>query len=278
MKGRTLGDLWERYLCARGRARAEIPCPLERRRVEREEKALRDRLVVNYSPLARYVAGRIPTRATGTLDREDVLSWGLCGLLGAVETYDPARPAKFETYAISKIRWSILDELRKADPLPRSARLRMQRTERVRSELTQRYGRAPTESETAGALGVSITDHRAFLDRVARSKVGSLEAGCEAFEGGLHDLIADRFAADPVRAVERAEVRAILVRAIEDLGEQERVVTTFYYYEGLTLREIGGILGLTEGRISQILRAAMIRLRGSLSDAVYLLEGSPGDP
>ncbi|MDP8900074.1 MAG: FliA/WhiG family RNA polymerase sigma factor [Actinomycetota bacterium] len=278
MKGRTLGDLWERYLCVRGRAWAEIRCPLERRKVEREERALRDRLVVNYSPLARYVAGRIPTRATGTLDREDVLSWGLYGLLGAVETYDPSRPVKFETYAISKIRWSILDELRKADPLPRSARLRTQKMERVRSELTQRYGRAPTEAEIANALGVSLTDHRAFLDRVARSKVGSLEAGCEVMEGGLHDLVADRFAADPGRAAERAEVRAVLGRAIEELGEQERVVTTFYYYEGLTLREIGGILGLTEGRISQILRAAMIRLRGSLSDAVYLLEGAPGDP
>ena len=278
MKGRTLGDLWERYLCVRGQATAEIRCPVERRKVEREARALRDRLVVNYSPLARYVAGRIPTRATGTLDKEDVLSWGLYGLLGAVETYDPARPAKFETYAISKIRWSILDELRKADPLPRSARLRTQKMERVGSELTQRYGRAPTEAEIANALGVSLADHRAFLDRVARSKVGSLEAGCEVMEGGLHDLVADRFAADPGRAAERAEVRAVLRRAIEELGEQERVVTTFYYYEGLTLREIGGILGLTEGRISQILRAAMIRLRGSLSDAVYLLEGAPGDP
>jgi len=278
VKGRTLGDLWERYLCVRGLAVAEIRCPVERRKVEREAKALRERLVVNYSPLARYVAGRIPTRATGTLDREDVLAWGLYGLLGAVETYDPSRPAKFETYAISKIRWSILDELRKADPLPRSARLRTQKMERVRSELTQRYGRAPTEAEIANALGVSLTDHRAFLDRVARSKVGSLEAGCEVMEGGLHDLVADRFAADPGRAAERAEVRAMLGRAIEELGEQERVVTTFYYYEGLTLREIGGILGLTEGRISQILRAAMIRLRGSLSDAVYLLEGAPGDP
>jgi len=277
VKGRTIGHLWERCLCVRGRARAEIPCPLERRRVEQEAKALRDRLVVNYSPLARYVAGRIPTRATGTLDRENVLSCGLCGLLGAVETYDPSRPTKFETYAISKIRWSILDELRKADPLPRSARLRMQGMERVRSQLTQRYGRAPTESETVGVLGVSITDHRAFLDRVARSKVDSLEAGCEALEGGLHDLVAARLAADPGMAAERAEVRAILVGAIGDLGEQERVVTTFYY-EGLTLREIGGILGLTEGRISQILRAAMIRLRGCLSDAVYLLEGTPGDP
>ena len=278
MRDRTIGGLWAKYLRARGRAEAGVSCPVERRLVERETKALRDRLVVNYSPLARYVAGRISARFVGPVDREDVLSWGLCGLLGAVETYDPSRPAKFETYAISKIRWSILDELRKADPLPRSARLRMQRIDLARSELTQRYGRAPTESEVVGALGVSITDHRAFLGRVARSQVGSLEAGCEALEGGLHDLIADRRAADPGRAAEGAEVRAVLRRAIEELGEQERVVTTFYYYDGLTLREIGGILDLTEGRISQILRAAMIRLRGSLSDAVYLLEGAPGDP
>jgi RNA polymerase sigma factor for flagellar operon FliA len=96
-------------------------------------------------------------------------------------------------------------------------------------------------------------------------------------EGGLHDLVADRLAADPGSAAEGAEVRAILRQAIEELGEQERVVTTFYYYEGLTLREIGGILNLTEGRISQILRAAMIRLRAALSDGLYLPDGAAKD-
>lgn len=277
MSGRTVGALWDRYLRVRGRAGAEISCPLERRRVERQAKALRDRLVVNYSPLARYVAGGISTRTVGPLDREDVLSWGLCGLLGAAETYDPSRPAKFEAYAISKIRWSILDERRKADPLPRSARLRVQQIESARSELTQHYGRAPPESEVCGKLGVSVGEHRASLERVARSKVGSLEAGCEVQEGGLHDLVADCLAADPGIAAEGAEVRAILKRAIEGLGEQERVVTTFYYHEGLTLREIGGILNLTEGRISQILRAAMIRLRASLSDGLHLSEGAAKD-
>lgn len=274
MSSRTVGALWDRYLRVRGRVGAEIPCPLERRRVERQAKALRDRLVVNYSPLARYVAGRISARTVGPLDREDVLSWGLCGLLGAVETYDPSRPAKFETYAISKIRWSILDELRKADPLPRSARLRMQRIEGTRSELTQLYGRAPTESEVCGRLGVSVDEHRAFLQRVARSKVGSLEAGCEVQEGGLHELVADRLAADPGSAAAGAEVRAILKQAIGELGEQERVVTTFYYYEGLTLREIGRALNLTEGRISQILHRALMRLRDSLSEEGRLSEGA----
>ena len=244
----------------------------ERLRAERELGALRNRLVLNYSPLARYVASRVMARSIGTLDREDVLSWGLWGLLGAVETYDPARPAKFETYAISKIRWSILDELRKADPLPRSARLRARRLEQARCELAQRYGRPPTESELARALGVSVTEHRAFVERTARSHVGSLEAwvGAEPAENGLHELLADGHACDPVSAAERAETRAVLVRALDGLGEQQRVVTTFYYYDGLTLREIGGTLGLTEGRISQILKASLTKLREALSETSQL--------
>ena len=268
---RTLGALWTRYLRARGRVSGEIVCPVERKAAEREATALRDRLVANYAPLARYVAGRICARSIGAVDREDVISWGLCGLLGAVETYDPSRPAKFETYAISKIRWSILDELRKTDPLPRTARLRAQRVELARLELAQRHGRSPTESEVAAALGVSVANHTAFLGRVARSRVGSLEAGCLG-EGGLHEIVADHLAADPGRAVEKSELRALLVRAIAGLGEQERVVTTFYYYDGLTLREIGGALGLTEGRISQILRASLIRLRQSLTETAHLQE------
>ncbi|HEX2729331.1 MAG TPA: FliA/WhiG family RNA polymerase sigma factor [Rubrobacteraceae bacterium] len=265
MTRQSLGLLWRRYIRTRGKVMA-IGCPVERRLAERETTMLRDRLVANYSPLARYVAGRICARFTGPVDREDVISWGLIGLLGAVETYDPSRPAKFETYAISKIRWSILDELRKADPLPRTARLRVQRIDRARCELAQCYGRSPTEAEVALRLGVSIADHRAFLERVARSRVGSLEArsGCDPAEGGLHELVADQFGADPALAVESSELREVLVRAIEELGEQERVVTTFYYYDGLTLREIGGALGLTEGRISQILRSSRIRLREAL--------------
>jgi RNA polymerase sigma factor FliA len=272
---RPLGNLWTKYLRARDRAREGFTCPDERRRAERELKALRQRLVVNYSPLARYVASRIMARSSGPLDREDVLSWGLYGLLGAVESYDPSRPAKFETYAISKIRWSILDELRKADPLPRSARLRAQRIEQARYDLTQRFGRSPTESEIATTLGVSVADHRAFAERMARSHVGSLEARCgvESAENSLHDLLADHLAADPVRAAERAEMKAVLIRALEGLGEQQRIVTTFYYYEGLTLREIGGTLGLTEGRISQILKASLARLREALSETAGVSGG-----
>ncbi len=247
----------------------------ERRQAEREARGLRDRLVVNYSPLVKYVAGRISGRMAGPFDQEDVVAAGLFGLLNAVETYDPGRRTKFESYAISKIRWSILDELRKLDPLSRRTRLRAHQTERTRDELVQKLGRPPTESELAGGLGISVTEHRAFLDQFARAQVRSLEARLECQGGpgaGLHDLIGDRSATDPASAAEVAEVRARLVRAIESLGEQQRVVTTFYYYEGLTLKEIGRVLHLTEGRISQILHSALVRLRQSLAEESRLSE------
>jgi RNA polymerase sigma factor FliA len=265
----TLGELWSRYFRVRGRIAAGGMSCVQLRSAEREVRGLRDRLVVNYSPLVRYVAGRTAGRVGGALDQEDLVSSGLVGLLGAVETFDPGRRTKFESYAISKIRWSILDELRKADPLSRRTRLRAHQIDRARDELVQKLGRTPTESELVGHLGISVTEHRAFLDQYARAQVRSFE-GCGDPQagpvGGLHDLIGDHTATDPASAVEVAEVRARLVRAIGCLGEKERVVTTFYYFEGLTLREIGRVLGLTEGRISQILHAALARLRHSLDE------------
>jgi RNA polymerase sigma factor for flagellar operon FliA len=271
----TISSLWSHYLRVRKRLDEAEMSGDERRLAEREARGLRDRLVVNYSPLVKYVAGRTSGRMAGPLDQEDVVASGLFGLLNAVETYDPERRTKFESYAISKIRWSILDELRKVDPLSRRTRMRAHQTERMRDELFQKLGRAPTESELVGRLGVSVAEHRAFLEQYARAQVRSLEARLEFQDSPgawLHDLIGDHAATDPASAAEVAEVRARLVRAIEDLGEQERVVTTFYYYEGLTLKEIGKALNLTEGRISQILHSALVRLRQSLAEEISLSE------
>jgi RNA polymerase sigma factor for flagellar operon FliA len=276
---RTLRSLWSQYLRVRKRLAEGEMSGVERRLAEREARGLRDRLVVNYSPLVKYVAGRISGRMAGPLDQEDVVASGLFGLLNAVETYDPERRTKFESYAISKIRWSILDELRKVDPLSRRTRMRVHQIERTRDELVQKLGRAPTESELVGRLGISVAEHRAFLDQYARAQVRSLEARLEYQGGpaaGLHDLIGDHSATDPASAAEMAEVRTRLVRAIEGLGEQERVVTTFYYYEGLTLREIGRVLDLTEGRISQILHSALARLKQSLAEESRLSERIQG--
>jgi RNA polymerase sigma factor for flagellar operon FliA len=254
-------------LVARDRLNGEGMSVAERRRAERELKGLRDRLVVNYSPLVPYVAGMGLGRVTSApVDREDVLSWGIIGLLDAIETYDPERRTKFESYAISKIRWSILDELRRTDPLSRRLRRRAREVELARGELAQSLGRAPTEGELARKLGVGIAEHRAFLKRCWQAQVGSLEARLES-GGNLHGLLADSRAADPESAAETAELRARLVEAIKTLGDQERVVTTFYFYEGLTLREIGGALDLTEGRISQILHRALAKLRKTLAES-----------
>jgi RNA polymerase sigma factor for flagellar operon FliA len=165
------------------------------------------------------------------------------------------------------------------DPLSRRTRMRAHQIERTRDELVQKLGRAPTESELVGRLGISVTEHRAFLEQYARAQVRSLEARLEyegGFAAGLHDLIGDHSATDPASAAEMAEVRARLVRAIEGLSEQERVVTTFYYYEGLTLREIGRVLDLTEGRISQILHSALVRLRQHLVEESRLSERIQG--
>ncbi len=266
MTRRTLGWLWSRYFEVREVLEGDVGMSVTKRRTaERELKGLRDKLVVNYSPLVKYVAGGVSARLSGPVDREDVLSWGIIGLLDAIETYDPGRRTKFESYAISKIRWSILDELRRADPLTRRGRRRAREVERARGELAQGLGRAPTEEEVARKLGVGIAEHRAFLERCRRTQVASLEARLER-DGNLHGLVADSRAADPETAVERAELRQRLVEALETLGEKERVVTTFYFYEGLTLREIGKALDLTEGRISQILRRALTQLRRSLSE------------
>ena len=146
-------------------------------------RRIRDRLVVNYSPLVRYDVGRTAGRVAAPLDQEDLISSGLLRLLGAVETYDPGRRTKFESYAISKIRWSILDELRKLDPHSRRTRQRAHQIDRARDELVQKLGRAPTESELVGHLGISVTEHRAFLDQYARAQVRSFEA-CGDLHGG----------------------------------------------------------------------------------------------
>ena len=273
MTRRTLGRLWSHYFEARDALDDGGITATQRRIVERELKGLRDSLIVNYSPLVRYVAGRISARTIGPVEREDVLSWGVLGLLDAVETYNPERRTKFETYAISKIRWSILDEMRKADSLSRRARRRFREMDLVKGELAQRLGRVPTEEEVARELGVGIAEHRAFLERCLRAQVGSLEARLESGDGSgseLHQLVADSRAVDPESAAETAELRARLVEAINALGEQERVVTTFYFYEGLTLREIGGALDLTEGRISQILHQALAKLRETLSESPHV--------
>jgi RNA polymerase sigma factor FliA len=270
---RTIHRLWALYDEARGNLKEAVRSDggADVRRLEKRVQQLRDRLVVNYSPLVKYAAGRISARSTGTpSDQEDLISWGILGLLDAVETFKPDRGAKFETYAISKIRWAILDEMRRMDPLPRRVRQRVRETQKARNELAQTLQRAPTEREVAGRLGVDFEDHRDFLSRYQQAQVWSLEATVEGggeFGWEFHQIVADHVSEGPEAVAEVGEIRDRLVGAIKELGERERLVTTFYFYEGLTLREIGKALNLTEGRISQILRQSLTKLKGALAES-----------
>ncbi len=269
---RTIQRLWELYDEERRNLEDSILDGVEDTgKLDRKVRQLRDRLVVNYSPLVKYAAGRVSARsASAQYDQEDLISWGILGLLDAVETFRPDRGAKFETYAISKIQWAIFDEMRRMDPLPRRVRQRVREAQKARNELAQALQRAPTEREVAEKLGVGIKSHREFLGRYHQSQVWSLEAGMEAggdLGWGFHEIVADNASEGPEAAVEVSEMRARLVAAITDLGERERIVTTFYFYEGLTLREIGKALDLTEGRISQILRQSLKKLKGALAES-----------
>ena len=272
MNGRTVGRLWTRYLKVRDELRTgeRLPDDEMQREVERQAGQLRDRLIVNYSPLVKYVASRVGARVPGAVEQEDMISWGVLGLLAAIETYDPNRPgkkAKFESYAISKIRWSILDQLRSQDWVPRRVRLRAQEIETATTKLTQDLRRSPMEAEIAEEVGLEVGQYHDFLDQYSRAQVASLEARLEVdgkpgIEYGA--LVEDSAAVDPQSQANLEDLRAQLINAIGQLEERERLVATFYFYEGLTLKEIGKALQLTEGRVSQILRRALTKLRGQL--------------
>ena len=200
-------------------------------------------------------------------------------MLDAIETYDPNRKApkaKFESYAISKIRWSILDEVRSQDWVPRRIRLRAQEVDQATTRLTQELRRAPSEIEVARALGAKLDDHRNFLQQYSRAQVASFEARLE-MDGGpggeYGAFIADSAAVDPQGRANLEELRSHLVQAISELEDQERLVATLYFYDGLTLKEIGKAMNLTEGRISQLLRRALDGLRGNLKGSTLVSGG-----
>lgn len=278
MKEQTLGRLWKQYTKVRSELYAleREGLQSEGRALERSASALRNRLVVNYSPLVKYAAGRVYARSGRADLQDDLYSWGVVGLLDAIETYDPERNTKFASYAISKIRWAILDELRRQDWVPRRIRMRARESEQASARLSQYLGRTPTEEEVANEMDMSLGDYQDFLGQYSRAQVSSLESRME-FDGGIgaefQTLVVDPRAWDPESEVEQEEVQARLATAIQNLKEQERLVATFYFYEGLTLKEIGKALGLTEGRISQVLRQALNKLRDSLSERPLIYGG-----
>ncbi|MHB9052938.1 MAG: RNA polymerase sigma factor WhiG [Thermoleophilia bacterium] len=246
---------------------------LWRRYKEEGEPQARDRLILTYAPLVKYVAGRMGTNFPSHVDESDLISYGLLGLIGALERFEPERNIKFETYAITRIKGSILDELRSLDWVPRSVRSMARQIEKSSAALENKLHRAPTDDEIATDLGITVKEFQEALTKISSSSMVALEelwtvssTGTESV--ALIDTIEDRNSKNPAEVVDINEVKERLAQAISNLPEREKIVIALYYYEGLTLREIGEVLGVTESRVSQLHTKAILRLKGRLKDQV----------
>ncbi len=251
----TTADRWVRYAAER-------------------DPALREQLILQYAPLVKYVVGRLAIMLPRVVDSDDVLSSGSLGLIEAIDRFDPSTGVKFETYAISRIRGSIIDELRSLDWIPRSARQRSQEIAKTFARLEAEWGRPATDEEVAQALGLDMHQfHHASL--TASTVVLSLETPVSSPDGQddgpgatLVDTIESPTAIDPVDRTEEAELYRGLAGAIRSLSERERVLLSLYYEQELTMKEISQVLEVSESRVCQLHSRALVRLRGHLGTLV----------
>ena len=231
-------------------------------------RELRDRLILHYSPLAKYVAARVAAGLPQSVDQADLVSYGIFGLIDAIEKFDLARGYKFETYAIARIKGAILDELRSIDWVPRSVRAKARSLEKAFMKLEAALHRSPTDDELAAEMRITPEQLQATLAQISLLGIVALDetlsVGDRSEAATLGDTIPDR-GEGPVASYEVEEMRHILAKAINTMPEREKIVLTLYYYEGLTLAEIGLVLGVTESRVCQIHTKAVLHLRARLS-------------
>jgi RNA polymerase sigma factor FliA len=230
----------------------------------------RERLILQYAPLVKYVASRVATGLPASVDQADLVSYGMFGLIDALQKFEPVRGNKFETYAIPRIRGAIIDELRAMDWVPRSVRFKQREIEKALADLESMLKRQPTERELAERLGMSMHELHEVITQISFVSVLALDetvsVGADRGEKvSLVDTLADK-GFDPSTGVESQETRGLLAAAINELSEREKIVVTLYYFEGLTLAEIGDILGVTESRVCQIHTKAVGVLRGQMTE------------
>jgi len=230
-------------------------------------------LIESYAPLARYVVDRLNLRPGAALEYDDLLSQAVVGLIDAVDRFDPSRGIKFETYAYYRVRGAVMDMLRELDWLPRSIRQREAQLSRAYAAIEDRLGRPPTDAELARELGLTIDQLDILAQEVALQTMQSLDetVASHGWDAGIvGDIVADPSAPSPQDELERQTERELIARAIDDLPDSERTVVTLYYYEGLTLKEIGQVMGVTESRACQVHGKAMIRLRARVQSLLEL--------
>ena len=240
----------------------------------------REEIIHKYLHLVKYVAGRISINLPPNIEINDLISEGILGLIDAIEKYDDDRGVKFETYAITRINGAILDALRALDWVPRAVRQRARELERVYQQLEAGMGRAASEEEVAAAMGLTPKELHSLLIKIKGTTILSLEEFLpneKGYEIPLVDTLKDH-QSDVTSVVESDEIKANLVKAVDQLPPQERTVISLYYFEGLTLKEIKSVLEVSESRVSQIHAQAVIHLRAKLRNLRDDLGYREGDP
>lgn len=236
---------------------------------ETDSKIAKDKLLAEYAHLVKYIVNRIAVNLPGSVDRDDLTSTGIMGLIKAVETFELERGFKFETYAGHKIRGAILDELRSLDWVPRSVRQKSKDIQRVYAKLENELGRIPYDDEVCEEMGISMKEYEEILSEVTPTTIISLEEampdrGSDSKELRIIDTIEDPGSDNPLKELGFTEVKNILKDTIANLPEKEKLVVALYHYEELTLKEIGVVLDITESRVSQIHSKAILKLRSKL--------------
>jgi RNA polymerase sigma factor FliA len=227
----------------------------------------RERLILQYAPLVKYVAGRVSVGLPATIEHADLTSYGMFGLIDAIEKFDLEKGVKFETYAIQRIKGAIIDELRSIDWIPRSVRSKARDLEKALTALETQLRRTPTEEELAAKLDVSLDELRQMLAQVSLTSLVALDeslSGEDSERTALIDTLQDPKAVDPEASYEDAELKATLAEAINRMSEREKTVVVLYYFEGMTLAQIGEVLGVTESRVCQMHTKAVLGLRSKI--------------
>ncbi len=230
---------------------------------------LKEQIVLEHTPLIRYIVNRIAVRLPSHIDLDDLHNTGVIGLMDAIEKYDPEKNCKFKTYAEFRIKGAILDQLRSLDWVPRSVRQKSRKLERAYGEVEQRLGRTASEDEVADSLGIQIDKFHELLNQVRGISLVNLEEirGTNPDgdrTGTFSDIVEDIHSENPFASLKTSESKQVIADTISTLPEKERLVISLYYYEDLNMKEIGAILGITESRVCQIHTKSVLRLRAKL--------------
>ncbi len=231
---------------------------------------LRDKFIRQYMPLVKYVAGKVSVGMPGSVDFDDLVGYGQFGLLDAINKFDPDKNVKFKTYAVTRIRGAIFDELRTLDWVPRSVRQKSREIEDTIVQLESKLGRPASDSEVAGAMGLSEDEYHQTILKVSGTSVLSLNdvwySGEDSEHVSIGDCIESPSSLNPDVIVEREEIRRVIIEAINELPEKEKMVLVLYYHEDMTFKEIGQVLEVSESRVSQLHTKANLRLRAKLTN------------